>query len=66
MALTYTVTLPYDPVWCALEWAKMTCPSYITNRKLAKDSGSFQSNQFEIQYVFGDQRDAVLFALKWT
>jgi len=25
------VTLPYDPAWKALEWAKDHCPDYVTN-----------------------------------
>ena len=29
--MSITVTLPYDPVWTALAWAKENCPSYITN-----------------------------------
>ena len=65
MALTYTVTLPYDPVWRALEWAKMTCPSYITNKMTKGPGTTFANRQMQIDYVFGDQRDAVLFALKW-
>jgi len=27
-----TVTLPYDPEWKALEWAKKHCQSYISNQ----------------------------------
>ena len=52
------VTLPYDPVWTALDWAKKHCPSYITNK--AMDTGLWQ-----IEYFFGDEKDAVFFSLKW-
>jgi hypothetical protein len=26
-----TVTIPYDPIWEPLNWAKKYCSSYITN-----------------------------------
>jgi hypothetical protein len=26
-----TVTIPFDPFWEPLHWAKRYCPSYITN-----------------------------------
>jgi len=26
-----TVTIPFDPFWEPLHWAKKYCPSYITN-----------------------------------
>ena len=29
--MSAVVTLPYDPLWTPLEWAKENCPSYITN-----------------------------------
>jgi hypothetical protein len=52
-----TVTLPYDPVWKALAWAKQHCPSYITN-------GSY--NNATIDYFFGNEKEAVMFLLKWS
>jgi hypothetical protein len=65
------VTLPYDPVWRALEWAKVHCPSYITND--AKPANPNESDRHyysdrllpDINYYFSDERDAVLFALTW-
>lgn len=51
------VTLPYDPLWTALEWAKKNCPSYITNR-VAEDG--------KICYYFGEERDATAFLLRWS
>lgn len=69
------VTLPYDPTWQALEWAKKHCPSYITNKaesssdpklnKLKSVSGGWVSNQ-DIVYYFGDQYDAMIFKLRWA
>jgi hypothetical protein len=54
-----TVTLPYDPVWRPLEWAKKHCPSYITN-----EAGPI--NEASIVYYFGDERDAMWFILRWS
>jgi hypothetical protein len=65
-----TVTLPYDPVWTALEWAKEHCPSYITNKssnttRLKSVPGRW-INDSSIVYYFGDEQDAVLFKLTWS
>ena len=64
-----TVTLPYDPVWTALDWAKKNCPSYITNAtgpaRTKKVPGGWVNNA-SIVYYFSDEQDAVFFALKWT
>jgi len=73
-----TVTLPYDPVWTALDWAKTHCPSYITNEsvnttRLKKVPGGWLPNEFigwvadsNIVYFFSDEKDALLFALRWA
>lgn len=63
--MSYTVTLPYDPVWRPLDWAREHCPSYITNT-VNKTNVSFFNRKFQIDYIFGEERDAVLFALKWA
>ena len=60
------MTLPYDPVWCALEWAREHCPSYITNQSRPGTGTTFHNRQYDIVYYFGEERDAVLFALKWA
>ena len=65
-----TVTLPYDPVWAALEWAKEHCPSYITNgssntTKLKQVPGGWL-NDSSIVYYFGNEQDAILFKLTWS
>lgn len=65
-----TVTLPYDPVWTALEWAKEHCPSYITNKsinttRLKPAPGGWVSDS-NIVYYFSDEQDAVLFKLTWA
>jgi hypothetical protein len=68
------VTLPYDPTWQALEWAKRNCPSYITNN--TNEFGPFtvtynryntsQTVMYQINYYFGDEKDATAFLLRWT
>lgn len=60
------VTLPYDPVWRPLAWAKQNCPSYITNR-VHNDDGRhfFDKTVCKIDYFFRDERDALLFGLRW-
>jgi hypothetical protein len=53
-----TVTIPYDPFdWKPLEWAKQHCPSYITN---------FSYNTATIDYCFGNEKEALMFLLKWS
>jgi hypothetical protein len=58
-----TVTLPYDPVWAPLSWAKEHCPSYITNdvNKPLSDARI----KIHIDYFFASERDAVFFSLRW-
>lgn len=56
------VTLPYDPVWEALVWAKKNCPSYITN---AICDGYNTHDNNKIDYFFADENDMLIFALRW-
>lgn len=58
-----TVTLPYDPMWRALEWAKKHCPGYITND--VHQDGYYTYDNSKIDYFFSNSRDATVFALKW-
>ena len=57
------VTLPYDPLWRPLEWAKEHCPSYTTNDIHICQYNSYDVNR--IDYFFADSRDALIFTLKW-
>lgn len=66
MELIYTVTLPYDPVWSALDWAKINCPSYVSNRQKFNSDSQYHYHEHFIEYVFNDESDAVIFALKWA
>ncbi len=68
------VTLPYDPVWTALEWAKKNCPSYITNHAKPmwvgdvndrRRSAYMSTTDYDINYYFDEEEDAVLFTLRW-
>jgi len=43
-----------------LEWAKKNCPSYITNDAVQKQG------EYYYRFFFGNDRDRVFFALKWT
>ena len=52
-----TVTLPYDPLWRAVDWALKNCPSYITN---TAQPGN------KICYYFIDEAEATMFKLKWS
>ena len=57
------VTLPYDPTWQALDWAKKHCDSYITN-DVHKDEYNMYDHK-KIDYFFSDEREALLFTLAW-
>lgn len=56
--MSTVITLPYDPVWTPLTWAKEHCPSYITN-------DVHQDGYNKIDYFFSDEQDAFKFALRW-
>jgi len=56
------VTLPYDPQWKALAWAKEHCPDYITN-DVAENVGI--QAVVQIDYFFASERDAAWFKLRW-
>jgi hypothetical protein len=58
------VSLPYDPTWKALYWAKKNCPSYITNYA-SYGNDSCGNDRTVIHYCFGNERDVVAFTMKW-
>lgn len=64
------ITLRYDPVWRAAEWAKKNCSGYITNRvkKLADrdNPAPFFMTLTVIDYYFSTEQEALLFALRWA
>jgi hypothetical protein len=57
------VTLPYDDNWEALAWAKKNCPSYITND--ATKITVHIPYVTVINYYFGNEKDAIMFHLRW-
>lgn len=59
-----TVTLPYDPMWRALDWAKQHCPSYITND--VHQDGYNTYDRTKIDYFFGNENEALMFVLRWS
>ncbi|CAB5215007.1 hypothetical protein UFOVP190_356 [uncultured Caudovirales phage] len=59
-----TVTLPYDPLWTALEWAKKHCPNYITNDAHMIGYNSYDNTYTD--YFFGNEAEATMFRLKWS
>jgi hypothetical protein len=63
--MSHRVILPYDPSWRALEWAKKHCSSYITNNAVERKYNRFFSRYYDIEYIFSNQKDAVLFSLRW-
>lgn len=63
--MSYTVVLPYDPTWKALEWAKQHCSSYITNWNQSRAGSTFSNRQYDIVYYFGNEQDALMFRLRW-
>jgi len=62
--MSYTVILPCDPVEPRHNWAKEYCPSYITN-VLGYIDAMYWISEMSLTYYFGEETDAVLFALKW-
>jgi hypothetical protein len=64
--MSYTVTLSCDPVEPRNNWAKENCPSYITNVLDYVGPGGGLVAELSIKYYFGEEKDAVLFALRWT
>ena len=58
------VTLPYDPVWKPLEWAKEHCPSYITNA-VHEENLVTKKLAVRIDYFFSNEKDALIFSLRW-
>ena len=66
-----TITLPLNQNGdniLPLEWAKDNCPSYITNSVdviYESDDQRFPTG-FVMKYHFYDEKDAVMFALRWS
>jgi hypothetical protein len=46
------------------KWAKEHCPSYIENRLHPDGNNTF--NTAKVDYFFEDDRDAIMFILRWS
>jgi hypothetical protein len=55
-----TITIPYRPFWEPLAWVKENCSSYITNDLHQDEYDTY------VHYFFGDEKDALMFALRWS
>jgi len=58
-----TVTIPFDPFWKPLHWAKKYCSSYISN-DIHNYGNSYDNTR--IDYFFGDEKDVLMFILRWS
>ena len=58
------VTIPYTPLWEPLDWAKEHCPSYITNDM--HQDGYYSYDSTKVDYFFADEKDALMFMLRWS
>lgn len=61
------VAIPYSKVNSAIEWAKENCPTYITyqvdvDTLVAED---IAEALIQVIFSFGNENDAVMFALRW-
>jgi hypothetical protein len=66
------VTLPWDPkiVLQAAQWASEHCPSYETyefvHQVFKTNTSTIYRCTDNVEYFFKEERDAVLFALRWA
>jgi len=65
------MTLPrYDEVEKYLEvlnWARKNCPSFVTTEIHGATVVSFRSVDYsKVDYYFTDEKDAILFSLRWS
>lgn len=62
MVVRHTVRLPNLYRWEPREWAATHCPSYLS----CTMHGSFSDPKYtQIDYHFEDEKDVVVFTLKW-
>lgn len=59
-----TVTIPYSPLWAPALWAKEQCPSYIGNDIHMDGYNTFDNSK--VDYFFSDEKDAMMFILRWA
>jgi len=61
--MSHCVTLPYRPFAEPLYWAREHCPSYITNDVHMDGYNTYDNSK--IDYFFNDDKDALMFMLRW-
>ena len=62
-----SVSIESKKAYDALDWVKLNCPSYITNRvDMIHLTDPIRVGPIKFSFVFGDEKDATLFALRWT
>ena len=59
-----TVTILKEKGVHALEWVKETCPSYITNDMHMDGYNTYDTTKLD--FFFSDQKDAVMFVMRWV
>jgi hypothetical protein len=68
--MSYNVIISYDPSWEPLKWAKDHCDSYITNKAVTtlgeRITVPDYYNNYDVVYYFSDEKDAVMFKLRWS
>lgn len=61
------VSIESKKAYEALDWIKLNCPSYITNRvDMVHLTDEKRIGPIKFSFVFGDEKDATMFALRWT
>jgi hypothetical protein len=61
--MRYTVTLPHEYEWHPTAWAKEHCPSYLS--ATAHICMGRDLPPSKVEYHFEDEKDVVIFSLKW-
>lgn len=61
------VSIESKKAYEALDWIKLNCPSYITNQvDMIHLTDKKRIGPIKISFVFDDEKDATLFALRWA
>lgn len=58
------VRIPYRNSSEAGQWAMANCPSYVT--RYAVSWSTEDDDEGEVEFMFGTERDAIMFSLRWS
>ena len=61
--MRYIVTLPHIHEWHPGSWAKEHCPSYLSATAHIRVGRDLPPSK--VEYHFEDEKDVVIFSLKW-